>query len=79
MAGRALTNLFDRDTMVKPSGSNGTAQGGYENGYQAQGGFQNQPPVAYPPEPQPHATHAAPQPGGWSNGTTPENGNWQGQ
>ncbi len=53
MAGRALTNLFDRDTMIKSPGSNGTMG---SNGT-----------AGYPADPQPPATHGASQ--GWSNGT----------
>jgi hypothetical protein len=82
MAGKALTNLFSRDNLNKPAASNGTmdsngtaaypTQGGYEA--PQQGGYETQPGY----EQQQHATHAAPQNGGWSNGTTPSNGNWQG-
>jgi hypothetical protein len=83
MAGRALTNLFDRDTMIKSSGSNGTtgSNGMASNGtagypaqgdYEAEAGYQAQPQAAYPADPQPPATH------GWSNGT-PSNANWPGQ
>jgi Mechanosensitive ion channel, conserved TM helix len=86
MAGRALTNLFDRDTMIKSSGSNGTTgsngmasndTAGYptQGDYEAEAGYQAQPQAAYPADPQPPATHGAPQ--GWSNGT-PSNGNWPG-
>jgi hypothetical protein len=82
MAGRALTSLFSRDNLNKPAAeSNGTMayppQGGYEGqaGYENQGGYENQPPPGYE---QQHPAHAAPQNGGWSNGTTPPNGNWQG-
>jgi hypothetical protein len=87
MAGRALTSLFDRDTMMKPTAqSNGTMQqsgyqqadqGAYQQGGQGayqQGGYDQ---GGYPPPEQHPATHGAPQPGGWSNGTTPD-GNWQG-
>jgi hypothetical protein len=88
MAGRALGNLFDRDTMMKPTAtqsngtmpSNGTTyeqsgyqqadQGAYQQGGYDQSGYQ-------PPQEQHPATHAAPQSGGWSNGTAPD-GNWQG-
>jgi hypothetical protein len=84
MAGRALSNLFDRNTMMKTDangtmGSNGTTtpgydQGGYQqSGYQ-QGGYEQ---GNYPPPEQHPATHGAPQSGGWSNGTTPD-GNWEG-
>ncbi|WP_328523997.1 mechanosensitive ion channel family protein [Kribbella sp. NBC_00359] len=86
MAGRALTSLFDRDTMIKSSGSNGTtgSNGMASNGtagylaqgdYEAEAGYQAQPQAAYPTDPQPPATHGAPQ--GWSN-STPSNGNWPG-
>jgi hypothetical protein len=84
MAGRALSILFDRNTMMKTDangamGSNGTTttgydQGGYQqSGYQ-QGGYEQ---GNYPPPEQHPATHGAPQSGGWSNGTTPD-GNWEG-
>ncbi|TCC03925.1 mechanosensitive ion channel family protein [Kribbella soli] len=82
MAGRALSNLFDKDKMVKPAAQsgmdNGTAaypqQGGYQGEYQGnyEGGYQ-QPTQPTQPEQHP-AAHAAP--GNWSNGT-PQNGNWQ--
>jgi hypothetical protein len=88
MAGRALSNLFDRNTMMKTGasgtmGSKGTTtgydQGGYQqSGYQQsgyeQGGYEQ---GNYPPPEQHPATHGAPQSGGWSNGTTPD-GNWEG-
>ncbi|MEI8409764.1 MULTISPECIES: mechanosensitive ion channel family protein [unclassified Kribbella] len=77
MAGRALGNLFDRDTMMKPTTqSNGTApsNGTYQQTGYDQGAYQQQ--GNYPPQEQHPATHAAPQSGGWSNGTTPD-GNWQ--
>ena len=83
LAGRALTTLFDRDTIKKPAAANGTAgyppQDGYEPqpGYEAQSGYQGQPqPGAMPTEQYP-ASHGAPQSGGWSNGA-PSNSNWQG-
>ena len=84
MAGRALSNLFDRDMIKKPAtGSNGTApypaDGGYEPqpGYQPQAGYEPQPGYQGQPGEQHPATHGAPQNGGWSNGSTPSN-NWQG-
>ena len=85
MAGRALSNLFDRNTMMKTGangtmGSNGTTttgydQGGYQQSGYEQGGYEQQ--GNYPPPEQHPATHGAPQSGGWSNGTTPD-GNWEG-
>ncbi|WP_433165941.1 mechanosensitive ion channel family protein [Kribbella sp. CA-247076] len=114
MAGRALSNLFDRDTMMKPTAANGTAangtydqgyqQGGYQGAYQqagqgayqqsGQGAYQESGQDQYPqsgqdqypqsgqgqgnyPAQEQHASHGAPQSGGYSNGTTPD-GNWQG-
>ncbi|TCO43989.1 putative transporter (transmembrane protein) [Kribbella antiqua] len=86
MAGRALSNLFDRNTMMKtgangPMGSNGTTTTGYDQGgYQQQPGYQQggyEQQGDYPPPEQHPATHGAPQSGGWSNGTTPD-GNWEG-
>lgn len=88
MAGRAVTNLFDRDTMIKSPGSNGTMGSNGTAGYppqpdyeaEAPTGYQPQPHSGYQPQPtypadQPPATHGPPQ--GWSNGT-PSNGNWPG-
>jgi hypothetical protein len=84
MAGQALSNLFSRDNLKKPAtdpnatgsngmGSNGTGSNGTgSNGtaaYPAQGGGYQQPGQ---PEQHP-AAHSA----GWSNGTQPQNGNWQ--
>ncbi|TCC35351.1 mechanosensitive ion channel family protein [Kribbella speibonae] len=78
MAGRALSNLFDKDKMVKPAAQNGmdngTAypqqQGNYQGEYQG-GGYQ-QPTQPAQPEQHP-AAHSS---GNWSNGTPP-NGTWQ--
>ena len=84
MAGRALSNLFDKDKMVKPAGQNGMdgmdgttaypTQGGYQGDYD--GGYQptqhTQPTQQTQPEQHP-AAHSA---GNWSDGTPP-NGTWQ--
>ena len=64
---------YDQGTMPA-NGTTGADQGAYQqSGYQ-QAGYE---PGTYPPAQEHHATHAAPQSGGWSNGTTPD-GNWQG-
>ncbi len=72
MAGRALSNLFDKDKMVKPA-----AQHGMDNGttaaYPQQGEYQGN--YQQPTQPEQHPAHSA-APGNWSNGT-PQNGNWQ--
>lgn len=86
MAGRALSNLFDKDKMVKPAAQNGMGNGmdnGMDNGtaypqqqgnYQGeyQGGGSQQPTQPAQPEQHP-AAHSS---GNWSNGTPP-NGTWQ--
>lgn len=76
MAGRALTNLFSRDNITKPAAASETMGSNGAAGYPAQGGYEA--PPQQPGYEQQHATHAAPQNGGWSNGTNPSNGNWQG-
>jgi hypothetical protein len=85
MAGRALSNLFDRNTMMKTGangtmGSNGTAatgydQGGYQQSGYEQSGYEQQ--GNYPPPDCGAPWVAGCCSGGWSNGTTPD-GDWEG-
>ena len=70
MAGRALDNLFSRDNLQKPARSDN----GMSNGM---GAGQYQGESQYPADPQYPAAHGAPHNGGYSNGTPPQNGNWQ--
>jgi hypothetical protein len=78
MAGRALSNLFDKNNIKKPATdpSNGMAagypeQGNYQGNYQ---GTSYDDSYQQPPQPEQHpASHTT---GNWSNGT-PQNGNWQ--
>ncbi|MDX2970332.1 mechanosensitive ion channel family protein [Kribbella solani] len=75
MAGRALNNVFSRETMNKPAtGSNGTGSNGTA-AYPAQGGYQGNYEGGYqqPTQPEQHPAHSS---GQWSNGSQ-QNGNWQ--
>ncbi|GAA1572131.1 hypothetical protein GCM10009804_30560 [Kribbella hippodromi] len=86
MAGRALNNVFSRETMNKSAtgsngtastatGSNGTAeypaQGGYQGNYES--GYQQPTQPTQPTQPEQHPAHSS---GTWSNGSQ-QNGNWQ--
>ncbi|TDO66588.1 putative transporter (transmembrane protein) [Kribbella sp. VKM Ac-2571] len=79
MAGRALSNLFDKDKMVKPAAQNGmdgTTEYPQQGNYQGQGNYEGgyQQPTQ-PTQPTQHPAHSA-APGNWSDGT-PSNGTWQ--
>jgi mechanosensitive ion channel-like protein len=73
MAGRALSHLFDRNTINAGTTSSNGPTMGYDPGAYQPGGYQQ---GNHPAQEQHPATHGAPHSGGWSNGTTTDTG-WE--